>query len=182
LRLTPIGRRVGLISDERYAHFLNKKADIEAEKERLKSTTVSPSERVNAVLTELGTTPLTSGLPMAQLLKRPELTYDALKPIDPERPALSRQVREEVEIQLKYEGYIQKQDRQVVQFKKLEEKRIPEGIDYADIQGLRLEAVEKLKSVRPMSIGQASRISGVNPADIAVLHVYLENHRELFKK
>lgn len=182
LRLTPIGRRVGLISDERYAHFLNKKADIEAEKERLKSTTVSPSERVNAVLTELGTTPLTSGLPMAQLLKRPELTYDALKPIDPERPALSRQVREEVEIQLKYEGYIQKQDRQVVQFKKLEEKRIPEGIDYTDIQGLRLEAVEKLKSVRPMSIGQASRISGVNPADIAVLHVYLENHRELFKK
>lgn len=182
LRLTPIGRRVGLISDERYAHFLNKKADIEAEKERLKSTTVSPSERVNAVLTELGTTPLTSGLPMAQLLKRPELTYDALKPIDPERPALSRQVREEVEIQLKYEGYIQKQDRQVVQFKKLEEKRIPEGIDYADIQGLRLEAAEKLKSVRPMSIGQASRISGVNPADIAVLHVYLENHRELFKK
>jgi tRNA uridine 5-carboxymethylaminomethyl modification enzyme len=182
LRLTPIGRRVGLISDERYAHFLNKKADIEAEKERLKSTTVSPSERVNAVLTELGTTPLTSGLPMAQLLKRPELTYDALKPIDPERPALSRQVREEVEIQLKYEGYIQKQDRQVVQFKKLEEKRIPEGIDYTDIQGLRLEAVEKLKSVRPMFIGQASRISGVNPADIAVLHVYLENHRELFKK
>ena len=182
LRLTPIGRRVGLISDERYAHFLNKKADIEAEKERLKSTTVSPSERVNAVLTELGTTPLTSGLPMAQLLKRPELTYDALKPIDPERPALSRQVREEVEIQLKYEGYIQKQDRQVVQFKKLEEKRSPEGIDYTDIQGLRLEAVEKLKSVRPMSIGQASRISGVNPADIAVLHVYLENHRELFKK
>ena len=182
LRLTPIGRRVGLISDERYAHFLNKKADIEAEKERLKSTTVSPSERVNAVLTELGTTPLTSGLPMAQLLKRPELTYDALEPIDPERPALSRQVREEVEIQLKYEGYIQKQDRQVVQFKKLEEKRIPEGIDYTDIQGLRLEAVEKLKSVRPMSIGQASRISGVNPADIAVLHVYLENHRELFKK
>ncbi|MQM71902.1 MAG: tRNA uridine-5-carboxymethylaminomethyl(34) synthesis enzyme MnmG [Eubacteriaceae bacterium] len=182
LRLTPIGRRVGLISDERYAHFLNKKSAIEAEKERLKSTTVSPSERVNAVLTELGTTPLTSGLPMAQLLKRPELTYDALKPIDPERPALSRQVREEVEIQLKYEGYIQKQDRQVVQFKKLEEKRIPEGIDYTDIQGLRLEAVEKLKSVRPMSIGQASRISGVNPADIAVLHVYLENHRELFKK
>jgi len=182
LRLTPIGRRVGLISDERYAHFLNKKSAIEAEKERLKSTTVSPSERVNAVLTELGTTPLTSGLPMAQLLKRPELTYDALEPIDPERPALSRQVREEVEIQLKYEGYIQKQDRQVVQFKKLEEKRIPEGIDYADIQGLRLEAVEKLKSVRPMSIGQASRISGVNPADIAVLHVYLENHRELFKK
>ena len=182
LRLTPIGRRVGLISDERYAHFLNKKAAIEAEKERLKSTTVSPSDTVNAVLTELGTTPLTSGLPMAQLLKRPELTYDALKPIDPERPALSRQVREEVEIQLKYEGYIQKQDRQVVQFKKLEEKRIPEGIDYADIQGLRLEAVEKLKSVRPMSIGQASRISGVNPADIAVLHVYLENHRELFKK
>jgi tRNA uridine 5-carboxymethylaminomethyl modification enzyme len=182
LRLTPIGRRVGLISDERYAHFLNKKAAIEAEKERLKSTTVSPSKRVNAVLTELGTTPLTSGLPMAQLLKRPELTYDALKPIDSERPALSRQVREEVEIQLKYEGYIQKQDRQVVQFKKLEEKRIPEGIDYADIQGLRLEAVEKLKSVRPMSIGQASRISGVNPADIAVLHVYLENHRELFKK
>ncbi|MGI6557221.1 MAG: tRNA uridine-5-carboxymethylaminomethyl(34) synthesis enzyme MnmG [Pseudoramibacter sp.] len=182
LRLTPIGRRVGLISDERYAHFLNKKSAIEAEKERLKSTTVSPSERVNAVLTELGTTPLTSGLPMAQLLKRPELTYDALEPIDPERPALSRQVREEVEIQLKYEGYIQKQDRQVVQFKKLEEKRIPEGIDYTDIQGLRLEAVEKLKSVRPMSIGQASRISGVNPADIAVLHVYLENHRELFKK
>ena len=181
LRLTPIGRRVGLISDERYTHFLEKKAAIEKEKERLRTTTVSPTDTVNDVLKEMGTTPLSSGMPMAQLLKRPEIAYESLKPIDSKRPELSKQVKEEVEIQLKYEGYIQNQDRQVVQFKKLEEKRIPEGIDYTDIQGLRLEAIEKLKSVRPMSIGQASRISGVNPADIAVLHVYLENHRELFK-
>ncbi|MCH4071923.1 tRNA uridine-5-carboxymethylaminomethyl(34) synthesis enzyme MnmG [Pseudoramibacter sp.] len=182
LRLTPIGRRVGLISDERYARFLKKKADIEAEKQRLKSTIISPSEKLNAILDGLGTAPVNSGVSLAQLLKRPELSYAKLAPVDPGRPELSKAVQEEVEIQIKYDGYIQKQLRQVVQFKKLEEKRIPEGVHYDDIEGLRLEAVEKLKAVRPMSIGQASRISGVNPADIAVLHVYLESHRELYQK
>jgi tRNA uridine 5-carboxymethylaminomethyl modification enzyme len=182
LRLTPIGRRVGLISDERYARFLKKKADIEAEKQRLKETIISPSEKLNAILDEMGTAPVNSGVSLAQLLKRPELSYAKLAPVDTGRPELSKAVQEEVEIQIKYDGYIQKQLRQVVQFKKLEEKRIPEGIQYDDIEGLRLEAVEKLKAVRPMSIGQASRISGVNPADIAVLHVYLESHRELYQK
>ncbi len=182
LRLTPIGRKVGLISDKRYARFLKKKADIEAEKQRLKETVISPSDKLNAILTELGTAPVNSGVSMAQLLKRPELSYEKLAAVDAGRPELSKAVREEVEIQIKYDGYIQKQLRQVVQFKKLEEKRIPEGVPYDDIEGLRLEAIEKLKSVRPMSIGQASRISGVNPADIAVLHVYLESHRELYQK
>jgi tRNA uridine 5-carboxymethylaminomethyl modification enzyme len=182
LRLTPIGRRVGLISDERYARFLKKKADIEAEKQRLKETIISPSEKLNAILDEMGTAPVNSGVSLAQLLKRPELSYAKLAPVDTGRSELSKAVQEEVEIQIKYDGYIQKQLRQVVQFKKLEEKRIPEGIQYDDIEGLRLEAVEKLKAVRPMSIGQASRISGVNPADIAVLHVYLESHRELYQK
>lgn len=182
LRLTPIGRKVGLISDKRYACFLKKKADIEAEKQRLKETVISPSDKLNAILTELGTAPVNSGVSMAQLLKRPELSYEKLAAVDAGRPELSKAVQEEVEIQIKYDGYIQKQLRQVVQFKKLEEKRIPEGVPYDDIEGLRLEAIEKLKSVRPMSIGQASRISGVNPADIAVLHVYLESHRELYQK
>jgi tRNA uridine 5-carboxymethylaminomethyl modification enzyme len=182
LRLTPIGRKVGLISDKRYARFLKKKADIEDEKQRLKETVISPSDKLNAILTELGTAPVNSGVSMAQLLKRPELSYEKLAAVDAGRPELSKAVQEEVEIQIKYDGYIQKQLRQVVQFKKLEEKRIPEGVPYDDIEGLRLEAIEKLKSVRPMSIGQASRISGVNPADIAVLHVYLESHRELYQK
>ncbi|MGN0194115.1 MAG: tRNA uridine-5-carboxymethylaminomethyl(34) synthesis enzyme MnmG [Pseudoramibacter sp.] len=182
LRLTPIGRRVGLISDARYDRFLKKKADIEAEKQRLQETVISPSDKLNAILTELDTAPVNSGVSLAQLLKRPELSYAKLAAVDAGRPELPKAVQEEVEIQIKYDGYIQKQLRQVVQFKKLEEKRIPEGIQYDDIEGLRLEAAEKLKSVRPMSIGQASRISGVNPADIAVLHVYLENHRELYQK
>lgn len=177
LRLTPIGHRVGLISEERYRRFLAKKNAIADEIDRMAGVMVSPSEAINATLSQLGTTALKSGMPLGQLLKRPEITYANTAPLDPARPALPGAVCEEVEIQLKYEGYIHKQIKQVEQFKKLESKRIPDGVNYNRIEGLRLEAAEKLNAVQPMSLGQASRISGVSPADIAVLHVYLENHR-----
>lgn len=177
LRLTPIGHQVGLISEERYRRFLAKKNAIADEIDRMAGVMVSPSEAINATLSQLGTTALKSGMPLGQLLKRPEITYANTAPLDPARPALPGAVCEEVEIQLKYEGYIHKQIKQVEQFKKLESKRIPDGVNYNRIEGLRLEAAEKLNAVQPMSLGQASRISGVSPADIAVLHVYLENHR-----
>jgi tRNA uridine 5-carboxymethylaminomethyl modification enzyme len=177
LRLTPVGHRVGLVSEERYQRFLAKKKAIAEEIDRVAGVMVSPSEAANAALSRLGTTPLKSGMPLGQLLKRPEITYANTAALDPARPALPAAVCEEVEIQLKYEGYIHKQVKQVEQFKKLESKRIPDGLDYNRIEGLRLEAAEKLNAVQPMSLGQASRISGVSPADIAVLHVYLENHR-----
>lgn len=176
LRLTPIGHDVGLISDERYERFLKKREQIKNEKARIASVMVTPKAGTNEALEALGTTPLKSGMHLSQLMKRPEMTYDNTAAFDPERPDLSKAVREEVEIQIKYAGYIEKQERQVAQFKKLETKRIPDGIDYHDIEGLRLEAVEKLSDVRPMSLGQASRISGVNPADVAVIHVYLQNY------
>lgn len=177
LRLTPIGHQVGLISEERYRRFLAKKNAIADEIDRMAGVMVSPSEAINATLSQLGTTALKSGMPLGQLLKRPEITYANTAPLDPARPSLPGAVCEEVEIQLKYEGYIHKQIKQVEQFKKLESKRIPDGVNYNRIEGLRLEAAEKLNAVQPMSLGQASRISGVSPADIAVLHVYLENHR-----
>ncbi|WP_329886420.1 tRNA uridine-5-carboxymethylaminomethyl(34) synthesis enzyme MnmG [Pseudoramibacter faecis] len=177
LRLTPIGHWVGLISEERYQRFLRKKMAIADEVNRMAGVMVSPSETANATLSRLGTTALKSGMPLGQLMKRPEINYANTAALDPRRPALPDAVCEEVEIQLKYEGYINKQIKQVEQFKKLESKRIPEGLDYNHIEGLRLEAAEKLNAVQPMSLGQASRISGVSPADIAVLHVYLENHR-----
>ena len=177
LRLTPIGHRVGLISEERYRRFLQKKTAIADEVDRMAGVTVPPSESANAMLSRLGTTVLKSGMPLGQLMKRPEINYANTAALDPQRPALPDAVCEEVEIQLKYEGYISKQIKQVEQFKKLESKRIPEGLHYHHIEGLRLEAAEKLNAVQPMSLGQASRISGVSPADIAVLHVYIENHR-----
>ncbi len=177
LRLTPIGHQVGLISEERYRRFLAKKNAIADEIDRMAGVMVSPSEAINATLSQLGTTALKSGMPLGQLLKRPEITYANTEPLDPARPSLPGAVCEEVEIQLKYEGYIHKQIKQVEQFKKLESKRIPDGVNYNRIEGLRLEAAEKLNAVQPMSLGQASRIAGVSPADIAVLHVYLENHR-----
>lgn len=174
LRLTEIGHNVGLISEERYQKFLTKKANIEKEIQRLKNTIVKPTEEVNKLLIDCGTSPLTTGTKMAELLKRTELDYEKLASIDPERPELTLQEKEEVEIQVKYEGYIKMQEAQVEKFKKLEEKLLPENIDYKSINGLCLEARQKLDKFRPRSIGQASRISGVSPADISVLLIYLQ--------
>ena len=174
LRLTQTGYEIGLISEERYQKFLKKKADIEKEIERLKTTNVKPNEETNAFLRKYNTTEITAGVKIAELLKRTELTYEALAEIDKTRPELDRQVKEEVEIMVKYEGYIEMQKRQVEGFKKLEKKYLPENIDYNEIKGIRLEARQKLNKFKPYSIGQASRISGVSPADISVLLIYLE--------
>ena len=174
LRLTEIGHDVGLISEERYQKFLTKKANIEKEIQRLKNTIVKPTEEVNKLLIDCGTSPLTTGTKMAELLKRTELDYEKLASIDPERPELTLQEKEEVEIQVKYEGYIKMQEAQVEKFKKLETKLLPDDIDYQSINGLCLEARQKLDKYRPRSIGQASRISGVSPADISVLLIYLQ--------
>ena len=174
LRLTPIGHEIGLISDERYQKFLNKKQNIEKEIERLKKLVVKPEKKVNNLLERAGTSILTNGTKMSELLKRTELDYEMLKEIDPDRPTLSRQEKEEVEIQIKYEGYIKLQEEQVAKFKKLETKILPEDINYEGLKGISLEARQKLNKFKPHSIGQASRISGVSPADVSVLLVYLQ--------
>ena len=174
LRLTEYGHEIGLISDERYNKFLKKKREIEEEIERLKKTNVKPNAENNAFLKKYGTTEITAGVKLAELLKRTELTYEILGEIDKNRPELDRQVREEVEIMVKYEGYIEMQKRQVEGFKKLEKKLLPEDIDYNEIKGIRLEARQKLNKYKPYSLGQASRISDVSPADISVLLIYLE--------
>ncbi len=175
LRLTEFGYEIGLISEERYKKFLEKKRLIDEEAERLKKIVYPPSKEVNAFLTELGATAISTGLHASDMLKRPEITYEAMAKLDPDRPDLPKEVREQVEISLKYEGYINRQISQANKFKKMENKKIPDGIDYGAIGGLRLEARQKLEKLRPHSIGQASRISGVSPADIAVLVVYLKN-------
>ncbi len=174
LRLTPIGHDVGLISDERYNKFLNKRENIEKEINRLKKLTVKPTGKVNEILRKNNTSVLTTGTKMAELLKRPEIKYEDLAEIDDERPELSLQEKEEVEIQIKYEGYIKLQEAQVEKFKKLEEKILPEEIDYEEIKGISLEGRQKLNKFKPHSIGQASRISGVSPSDISVLVIYLQ--------
>lgn len=178
LRLTEIGHEIGLISDERYQKFLNKKKNIEKEIERLKNTVVKPTKKVNELLIKCGTSPLTTGTKMAELLKRTELDYEKLAPIDENRPELTLQEKEEVEIQVKYEGYIKMQEAQVEKFKKLETKLLSENIDYEKINGLSLEARQKLNKFKPRSIGQASRISGVSPADISVLLIYLQMNKK----
>ncbi|ABP68335.1 glucose inhibited division protein A [Caldicellulosiruptor saccharolyticus DSM 8903] len=178
LRLTEIGYRIGLISQERYEKFLKKKKMIEDEIERLKKTVIAPSDKVNKFLIEHGSSPISTGVKLSELLKRPELSYEALREIDPQRPDLPRSVKEEVEIEIKYEGYIKKQLQQIEQFKKLENKKIPEWVDYNQISGLSTEAKQKLSQIRPASIGQASRISGVSPADISVLLIWLEQAKK----
>ena len=174
LRLTEIGHDIGLISEERYQHLLYKKFQIKEEINRLIDTTVGASEKVQTFLKNNNSTPLQSGSTLAELLKRPELSYNLLKEIDDNRPELPRDVAEQVNIELKYDGYIKRQMRQVDQFIKLETKKIPDNIDYHDVYSLRKEAEQKLSEIRPASVGQASRISGVSPADISVLLVYLE--------
>ncbi len=173
LRLTKYGYEVGLISEERYHKLEEKRAQIEAEIIRAKEQTIGATEQVQELLTSLNSTTLKSGSTLAELITRPELTYDMLAPIDKNRPALPVDVTEQVEIELKYEGYIRRQMSQVAQFKKMEHKRIPADIDYDAIPSIRIEARQKLKQVRPENVGQASRISGVSPADISVLLVYL---------
>ena len=177
LRLTEKGYNVGLISKERYEKFVEKRQAIDEELERLKNVYVGTSEKVQAIIAAKESTPLRSGIALSELLKRPELSYNDFKEVDTTRPDLPTEVVEQVMIELKYEGYISRQLKQVEQFKKLEKKRIPEDINYDDVYSLRLEAKQKLKEVRPVSIGQASRISGVSPADISVLLVYLEQRR-----
>ena len=174
LRLTDIGHEVGLISDDRYNKFLEKRAKIEEEKERIRKTVIKPLEKVNKFLEENNSTPITPGVKLADLLKRTELTYESLNEIDENRPEIDEDVGNEVEIQIKYEGYIRLQEDQVKKFEKLERKVLTDDIDYAKIEGLRLEARQKLNKIKPTSIGQASRISGVSPADISVLLIFLE--------
>ena len=177
LRLTKKGYEVGLISEERYQALLRKEKEIEEEIKRVEHTNIGANEKVQAFLEKHGSTPLKSGTTLGELIRRPELSYEELAEIDENRPELRADVQEQVNIEIKYEGYIQRQKRQVEQFKKLETKKIPKDIDYDDLYSLRLEAKQKLKEYEPTSIGQASRISGVSPADISVLLVYLESHR-----
>ena len=177
LRLIEKGYEVGLISQERFEKFLDKKQKIEKEKKRLEDTIVKPTEEVNEFLKSCGTAELTTGSRLSELLKRTEITYDSLKTIDKERPELGEQVKEEVEIQVKYEGYIKLQEAQVEKFKKMERKLIPEDFNYDEVKGICLEARQKLNKHKPHSIGQASRISGVSPADISVLLVYLQSKK-----
>ncbi|MGL4790597.1 MAG: FAD-dependent oxidoreductase, partial [Anaerotignaceae bacterium] len=173
-RLTPIGYKLGLISEERYAKFLKKQEEIIKEKARIENTIITPKEEVQLFLENNKSTPLKSGAKLSDLLKRPELTYEMLGEIDKDRPCLDSEVWEQAALQIKYEGYIRQQLNQVDQFKKLEKRLLPESLDYTDVKGLRIEAIQKLNNIKPQSIGHASRISGVSPADISVLLIYLE--------
>ena len=172
-RLTPLGYRVGLIPEERYARFTEKQKAIENEVERIEKTVVPPSEAVNACLVSLGSAPLVSGIRLADLLRRPELTYASLAPIDGARGPLPRAIASAAEVRIKYAGYIRRELAEVQKLQKLEEKKLPADLDYEKISGLRLEARQKLNEIRPYSVGQAMRISGVSPADISVLLIWL---------
>ena len=176
-RLTPIGYQIGLISEDRYQKFLNKQELKKAELKRLKATVISPTEQVNQILVSRETSEITTGIRLIELMKRPQLGYDVLEKIDTTRPQLDRNIFEQVEVEVKYEGYIQKQLKQVEQVRKLEDKKLPKDFDYKEIKGLRLEAQEKLNKIKPHNIGQASRISGVSPADISVLLIWMAQKR-----
>lgn len=177
-RLTPIGHEIGLISEERWQHYLHKQELIEQERKRIEKLTFGPSKELNEMLESKGTAPMETGAHASDLIRRPQVSYKDLEPFDTERPQLPDEVTEQVEIQIKYEGYIQKQLIQVEQMRRLETRKIPEDINYEEVRGLRLEAIEKLQRIRPHSIGQASRISGVSPADISVLLIYMESCKE----
>jgi tRNA uridine 5-carboxymethylaminomethyl modification enzyme len=182
LRLTKKGYEVGLISKERYDYVVQKEALIEAEVKRVENVHIGASPNVQALMEQYNSQPLNTGTTLPELIRRPELNYDILAPIDPNRPELSEDVREQVNINIKYEGYITRQIKQVKQFKKLEGKKLPQNFDYCEISGLRMEAQQKLNLYQPISIGQASRISGVSPADISVILVYLEQMKYHQKK
>jgi len=176
-RLTPISHKIGLISNERYEKLLEKERLTAQEIERLSQLNVSPTDELNEFLEEKNTSPLSTGCKMTDLIRRPQINYDDLSPFDEDRPDLEWEVREQVELQIKYEGYIQKQLAQIEQMRKMESKKLPADLDYSLIYGLRLEAVEKLNKIKPLSIGQASRISGVSPADVSMLAVWLMHEK-----
>lgn len=182
VRLTPIGHEIGLIDEERYTQFLHKQQAVKDEIARVEKVTVGANKTVNELLESYDSTPLNSGATLAELIRRPELKYEYLEAIDKNREPLTKDIVEQVNIQLKYAGYIKRQLKQVEQFKKMEKKKIPQDIDYDDIYSLRLEAKQKLNQIRPESVGQASRISGVSPADISVLLVYLEQYHHKAKE
>ncbi len=177
-RLTPIGREIGLISDERWGRFQRKQSEKAAELKRVQGTTLPPSQALNDLLVSRGTTLVSTGIKICELLKRPQISYSDLADVDPHRPELSRAVQESVEIQLKYEGYIKRQLADIEEMRRVEGKVLPEDIDYGKIKGLRLEAAEKLEKVRPENLGQAGRVSGVSPADISVLMIWLASQRD----
>ena len=179
IRLLPEGHRIGLVSDEAYEHLLKKNELIAAEIDRVSHVNIAPGEKLNELLESLGTDPLNNGIKLSQLIKRPCLSYDLLAPFDKNRPQLDREVTEQVELQIKYDGYIKIQLEQVEAMRRLESKSLPADLDYNTVGSLRLEAVEKLNKIKPLSVGQASRISGVNPADVGVLLVWLEQNRRL---
>ena len=174
-RLAAIGREIGLVSEEQYRKVLDKYTAVDTELQRLENTHIPPTAELNAMLASKGTAPVTTGFSLAELIRRPQITYADTAPFDPARPPLPKAVWQQTEIRLKYDGYIKRQLRQIEEFSRLEEKKLPADIDYASIAGLRLEAREKLEKIRPENFGQASRISGVSPADISVLMVYMEN-------
>ena len=176
-RLSGIGLRIGLVSEEQYRRVLDKYAAVDAELRRLEKTHIAPSDGINALLTARGTAEISTGSSLADLIRRPQISYRDLAEFDPERPELPRAVTEQAEISLKYEGYIKRQLKQVEEFTRMESRPLPADIDYDAINGLRLEAREKLKKIRPENFGQASRISGVSPADISVLMIYMEGGR-----
>ena len=178
IRLTPIGHRIGLISNERYNALLEKERRIDEEIKRISHVNLAPSAELNAYLEEAGTEPLSTGIKLSQLLKRPQVCYKKLAPFDAARPQLDEQVQEQVELQIKYDGYIKIQLEQVEVMRKLESKALPSGTDFSQIRGLRLEAAEKLNKIKPLSVGQASRISGVNPADVNVLLIWLAQRNQ----
>lgn len=173
-RLTPTGHKIGLISEERYQKFLEKQAKIEAEKERMKKTFIPPSPVLSEIFEKAESTPIVTGISLSDLVKRPELSYEMLAPVDKDRPELPDYITEAAEVDIRYDGYIKRQLMQVEQFKKLETKKLPEDFDYSQIAGLRLEARQKLNKVKPQNVGQASRISGVSPADVSVLLIYFK--------
>ena len=174
-RLTPIGYKVGLISEKRYRKLVDKMEKVSTEIKRVNAMNVPPSDEMNDFLEKIGTSTLSTGCKLADLIRRPKISYKALEPFDPDRPELSDEVAEQVELQIKYEGYISKQLAQIEQMRKHESKKLPENFDYNSVYGLRLEAVEKLNKIQPTSLGQASRISGVSPADISLLDVWLQH-------
>ena len=181
LRLTPIGHEVGLISEKRYKKFLKKRENIKKEIERIKNTNIKPTNEINKILEAKGTSTINNGIKMSEILKRTEITYQDLETIDKERPKLTKAEQEQVEIQIKYEGYINLQETAIKKFKKLENKVIPVDFEYKDLKGISLEAIQKLDKFKPISVGQASRISGISPADISVLLIYLEQFKKTKK-
>jgi tRNA uridine 5-carboxymethylaminomethyl modification enzyme len=174
VRLTPLGYKIGLISRSRYDKFLSKEENVKAELKRISEKSIPVSDVLQNILVECGTSPLDRGCKMVELLKRPQVTYKALSPVDDDRPNLPKEIFEQVEIAVKYEGYIARQEQQIKEMRRIECKKIPDDIDYSSLKGLRLEAIEKLSKIRPSNLGQAGRISGVNPADIAALNIILE--------